>query len=138
MKSARNGAATKPSIANALDAMEALEKVVSAYKEYKIVAEQEATKREEIRARRDVELKRLRGQRELLMRYLERSFDERQENFARLFGLADEALGKGDNTQLGQVLTSITHLAATSPFKALADLGSAREALLDPERDWDV
>jgi hypothetical protein len=133
-----HASASKPTITNALDAMEALERVVGAYKEYHIVVQQETTKREEIRARRDVELKRIRGQRELLMRYLERSFDERKENFTRLFNLADEALRQGDNAQLGQVLTSITHLAATSPFKALADMASTREALLDPSRDWDV
>jgi transposase len=129
---------SKSTIADALDAMDALQKMVSAYKEYRIVAEQEATKREEIRNRRRLELKHIQLQRELLTRYLERSFDERRESFARLFTLADEALEQGDNAQLGQVLTSITQLAATSPFKSLSDVASARQALLDPEQDWGV
>jgi hypothetical protein len=134
-----NRAATsKFPISNALGAMEALQKMVSAYSEYRIVAEQEATKRREIRQRSNVERQRIQAERELLMRYLERSFDERRENFARLFSLADEALDRGDTTQLGQVLTSITQLAATSPFKSLADVASARKALLDSEQDWDV
>lgn len=136
MSSAKKPGAPNGALANALGVMQALETMVSAYKDYCIVAEQEATKRAEVRARRDMEFERIRGQRELLMRYLERSFDERRENFARFFDLADEALERGDNEQLGQVLTSITQLAAMSPFKVLADMASARQALLDPEQDW--
>jgi hypothetical protein len=134
----KRAATAKFSITDALGAMEALQKMVGAYTEYRIVAEQETTKRREIRQRGKAELQRIQAERELLMRYLERSFDERRENFARLFTLADEALERGDTAQLGQVLTSITQLAATSPFKSLGDVASARQALLDSEQDWDV
>lgn len=135
-KAVGKGTAAGP--AGALGALDALEKVVTAYRDYKIVAEQEATKREDIRARRDVELARIQAHRDLLMGYLDRSFDERRENFAQLFRMADNALARGAPAELGQVLQSITQLAAASPFRALADVASTRAALMDASKEWDV
>ncbi len=78
----------------------------------------------------------IKAKRDFLINYLNRSFDERSENFAALFGIVDQAMADGNNAQLGAALHSITKLAKSSPFKDLADLASVRAALDDPDHEW--
>lgn len=56
---------------------ECLQQIVSAYTEYMKVAEQERTKRREIEAWEKTTIAQINAQRDLLMAYLEQSFDER-------------------------------------------------------------
>ena len=116
---------------------ECLQQIVSAYTEYKIIAEQEQTKRREIEACEKVIIAKINAQRDLLMAYLNRSFDERAENFRTLFGVVDQAMAAGNNEQLALALHSITELAKSSPFKELANLASVRAALDDPDHEWE-
>jgi ribonucleotide reductase alpha subunit len=116
---------------------ECLQQIVSAYTEYKIIAEQEQTKRREIEACEKVIIAKINAQRDLLMAYLNRSFDERAENFRTLFGVVDQAMAAGNNEQLALALHSITELAKSSPFKELANLASVRAALNDPNHEWE-
>ena len=116
---------------------ECLQQIVSAYTEYKIIAEQEQTKRREIEAWEKVTIAKINAQRDLLMAYLSRSFDERAENFCALFGVVDQAMAAGNNEQLALALHSITELAKSSPFKDLANLASVRAALNDPDHKWE-
>lgn len=121
-----------------LGCLKALQQMGSEYLEYRRVAEQEATRREEIRARTQVTLERIRAQREVIQDYLQRSFDERRENFARLFGAVDRAMEGGNVDQLAHTLAAITELAKSSPFKALADANAVSQAFADPDHEWDV
>jgi len=116
---------------------ECLQQIVSAYTEYKIIAEQEQTKRREIEAWEKVTIAKINAQRDLLMAYLSRSFDERAENFRALFGVVDQAIAADNNDQLALALHSITELAKSSPFKELANLASVRAALDDPDHEWE-
>jgi len=116
---------------------ECLQQIVSAYTEYKIIAEQEQTKRREIEAWEKVTIAKINGQRDLLMAYLNRSFDERAENFRHLFCVVDRAIAADNNDQLALALHSITELAKSSPFKELANLASVRAALDDPDHEWE-
>ena len=118
------------------DASECLRAVVEAYPEYKMVAEEEQTKRRGIEAWEKTTIAQIKAQRDFLIDYLNRSFDERSENFAALFGIVDQAMADGNNAQLGAALHSITELAKSSPFKDLADLASVRAALDDPDHEW--
>lgn len=115
---------------------ECLQQMVSAYTEYKIIAEQEQTKRREIEAWEKETITKINAQRELLMAYLDRSFDERAENFRALFAVVDNAIASGNNDQLALTLNSITEIAKSSPFKDLANLASVRAALDDPDHEW--
>ncbi|MEH2233172.1 MAG: hypothetical protein V7K71_26655 [Nostoc sp.] len=115
---------------------ECLQQMVSAYTEYKIIAEQEQTKRREIEAWENETITKINAQRELLMAYLDRSFDERAENFRTLFAVVDNAIASGNNDQLALTLNSITEIAKSSPFKDLANLASVRAALDDPDHEW--
>jgi len=116
---------------------ECLQQIVSAYTEYKIIAEQEQTKRREIEACEKVTIAKINAQRDLLMAYLNRSFDERAENFRALFNVVDRAMAVGNNEQLALALHSIIELAKSSPFKELANLASVRAALDDPDHEWE-
>ncbi|AUB41412.1 hypothetical protein COO91_07460 [Nostoc flagelliforme CCNUN1] len=115
---------------------ECLQQMVSAYAEYKIIAEQEQTKRREIEAWEKETITKINAQRELLMVYLDRSFDERAENFRALFAVVDNAIASGNNEQLALTLNSITEIAKSSPFKDLANLASVRAALDDRDHEW--
>ena len=116
---------------------ECLQQIVSAYTEYKIIAEQEQTKRREIEAWEEVTIAKIKAQRDLLMAYLNNSFDERAENFRCLFSVVERAMAVNNNNQLALALDSITELAKSSPFKELANLASVRAALDDPDHEWE-
>ncbi|MDM9380561.1 hypothetical protein QUB80_07560 [Chlorogloeopsis sp. ULAP01] len=115
---------------------ECLQQMVSAYTDYLKIAEQEQTKRREIEAWEKEIITRINAQQELLMAYLDRSFDERAENFRALFAVVDSAIASGNNEQLALTLNSITEMAKSSPFKELANLASVRAALDDPNHEW--
>lgn len=115
---------------------ECLQQMVSAYTEYKIIAEQEQTKRCEIEAWEKEAIAKINAQRDLLMAYLDRSFDERAENFRALFSVVDNAIASNNNEQLALALNSITEIAKSSPFKELSNLASVRAALDDPDHEW--
>lgn len=115
---------------------ECLQQMLLAYTEYMKVAEQEQTKRRDIERWEKQAIASINDQRDFLMNYLDRSFDERAENFKALFCIVDRAIANGDNTQLALALNSITEIAKSSPFKELANLASVRAALDDPNHEW--
>jgi ribonucleotide reductase alpha subunit len=119
-----------------INPIECLQQMVSAYTDYLKIAEQEKTKRREIDAWEKATIAKINVQRELLMAYLDRSFDERAENFRALFAVVDSAIASGNNEQLALTLNSITEIAKASPFKELANLASVRGALDDPNHEW--
>jgi hypothetical protein len=98
--------------------------------------EEERTKRRGIEAWEKATIAQIKAQRDFLIDYLNRSFDERFENFAALFGIVDQAMAEGNNAQIGSALHSITELAKSSPFKDLGDLASVKAALDDPDHEW--
>ncbi|MDZ8024068.1 MAG: hypothetical protein RMX97_05190 [Nostoc sp. DedQUE11] len=115
---------------------ECLEQMVSAYTDYLKVAEEEQTNRRNIDAWEKETITKINAQRDLLMAYLDRSFDERAKNFHALFAVVDNAIASGNNEQLALTLNSITEIAKSSPFKDLANLASVRAALDDPDHEW--
>lgn len=109
----------KPSPAMAVDAVRM---VVASTTEWMTVVQQERTKRQEIEAWETTQLEIIHIQRDFLMTALDKTFDERRENFRRLFDALDVALAsEGDSgaAQVADLLESITELAKTSPFKDL-------------------
>ena len=103
----------------------------------KYVAEQE-TKREEIRAERDVAIARIHAMSDNIKFYLEKTFDERSAIFAKQFECVDAALRDGNTEMLALTLNNINSLAASSPFKNLADINQVQQALGDGETEWDI
>lgn len=115
---------------------ETLQQIVSAYTDYLTIAEQEQTKRREIESREKETITKIDAMRDLLIEYLDRSFDERAKNFRALFDVVDRAIAADNNEQLALALHSITEIAKSSPFKELANLASVRAALDDPNHEW--
>lgn len=96
--------------------------VVTSTNEWITVLAQEQRRREEIRAWEKSQLEIIHVQRDFLLTALEKTFDERRENFRRLFDQLDVALvSDSDNAaaQAADLLEAITDLAKTSPFKDL-------------------
>ena len=91
--------------------------------------EVQKTKRAQIRAQAEVAIHQIDAIRDVLKDYLERSFDERRRIFDKEFEVVDKCLANGDTQALAVTLNSITALAQSSPFKALADLGAVRNTL---------
>ena len=120
----------------AINPTETLQQIVSAYTDYLKIAEQERTKRREIEAWEKETIAKIDATRDLLMKYLDRSFDERADNFRALFDIVDRAIAVDNNEQLALALHSITEIAKSSPFKELANLASVRKALDDPNHEW--
>ena len=123
-------------LGKSLGPAKSLELIVEACTDYLKVAEQERTKRQEISRWEKTAIANIRAQRDLFMGYLDRSFDERAENFRQMFDVVDRAIATGNNQQLAITLDSIVSLAQASPFKELANLNSVKEALNDPNREW--
>lgn len=115
-----------------------LNDVIQAWTEYLTVAEEERTKRSRIEAWEKSTLAEIQAKRDFLIVYLDRSFDERANNFQSLFQAVDRAMSSGDNQQLGLALHAIVDLAKSSPFKDLADLSTVKAALNDPDHVWDL
>lgn len=119
-----------------VDAANTLRAIVEAYTEYKIVAQEETTKRRGIEAWETATIAKIQADRDVLIKYLENSFDERAKNFSFLFEKVDQAIENGDNNQLTLALHSITEIAKSSPFKDFANLQSVTAALDDPDHEW--
>jgi len=96
------------------------------------------TERTAIASWRDVQVGKIQAQRDVLLKALDLTFDERRENFRRLFDGLDSAMAAGDTAQTAAVLESITDLAKTSPFKELANLEIVVSELKRPDQVWDV
>lgn len=96
--------------------------VLTSANEWVRVINQEKTKREEIRVWEQSQLEIIHVQRDFLLTALDKTFDERRENFRRLFDNLDEVLvsdREDAGAQVSEILGSITALAQTSPFKDL-------------------
>ena len=93
------------------------------------------TERVRIEEEARVELARVEMARATLLRYLDRSFDERHRNFEHLFAVLDRALAEDRMDAVASVLTTVVALAAESPFKALSDARRAAALIEDREHE---
>ena len=96
------------------------------------------TERAEIGAWEQVQTDKIRAQRDVLLKALDLTFDERRENFRRLFDGLDAAMEADDAAQASSFLESITDLAKESPFKDLANVEIIAADLKRPDKTWDV
>ena len=121
----------------AINPVQCVKEISTAYTEYRQIQTQETTKRRQIEAWEKVSLKKIKAQRDLLMEYLDRSFDERKENFSNLFKMLDKAAENGDTQSIAMALKSIVDLASNGPFKDIASVDAVRGVLSDPNQDFE-
>ena len=93
------------------------------------------TERVRIRAAAEAELAHIHSVRDVLLTYLDRSFDERRHNFEKLFETLDRALEANQLGAVARTLEAVVALAAQSPFKDLADAAKAARILKDRDHD---
>lgn len=122
--------------AHVVDLGRVLSQMVDSADQWVKVIQEESTRREEIHAWEATERERIIAQRDVMLRGLELTHDERRENFRRLFDNLDAAMGKDDATMTASVLDSITELAKTSPFKDLTNVEFVVNELKQPGRTW--
>ncbi len=124
-------------LSNPLSVAETIKEMVHQANETIQFCEQQETVRTEIRANAAIEISKINAMADMVRDYLKRSFDERAGLFDNYFTVLDNALEKGDNNLIAQTLQSINSLAASSPFKDLADLNKV-SACLSEGGEWDI
>ena len=112
--------------------------LVAAYTNWRKTAKEEKTKRHAISAEERKAIHTINAQRDILMTYLERSFDERRENFRQFFDSLARAIDKGDTVTSAATLNSIVKLAQSSPFKDIASLQAVRDVLADQSSELEI
>lgn len=124
------------SFMNATNPVGLVSNLISTIGDVQKFCEVEKTKRCEIEKEKTIAVKTIEEQTKIFMTYLEKSFDERKENFQELFTRVDSAI-KAENTEmLAYLLDSINKLAAASPFKDLANLNNVQNKLQDKSAEW--
>ena len=120
---------------NSADAKAVLDQMVAAVQEWQQTVETEQSKRAAITAYDHKWLAAIETDRQVLLAYLDRSFDERANNFRRLFYSLDQAMTT-DTSQVGDILGAITTLAMDSPFNELKDVTTVTTNLNDKDFPW--
>ncbi len=114
-----------PEVNDALGPSDVLD-VLRMWQECKRDCEAEKTKREEIRAKRDVAVAAIDAQRELLQSFFAARFSERKHVLDGFFGLMHHAVESKDNAQLDTALKGILGVLEDSPLKDLDAFRVAR------------
>lgn len=121
-----------------VEPLQILQSVVEAADDWVKEMQRAKTARAEIASWEHVQTEKIRAQQSILLKALDLTFDERRENFRRLFDGLDAAMDASDAGQAASFLESITELARTSPFKDLANMEIVVAELKRPDRVWDV
>lgn len=113
------------------DALNLVNAIISEVGDWVRVVQEEQTKQAVIQAETEVRIAAIQHDGELLLGYLDRSFDERQELFKGHFEALRLALQSGSTDQVAAILGAITTLAVKSPFEDLKDIQSIRATWAD-------
>ena len=124
-------------LSNPEQCMAALNEIYSVADETIRYCEEQETKRETIRAERDVAIAKIKEMGELVKVYLEKTYDERLAVFTKQFEAIDVAIETGNVEMLAVTLNSMNELASSSPFKNLADISSVQQGLIE-QSEWDI
>jgi len=111
---------------------EASNSIVTAWRDYKMVAEQEKTKRFGIAAMRDVKLKELNDKREFMELYLVETFKERRSVVSEMLTRLDQGIESGNDHLIELALATIQDTLRQSPLR---DIGKLMVDINDPNVD---
>ena len=111
----------KPSPTQAVDGVKM---VYNAWVENVKIHEEEEAKRVEIRARKEVDLERIRAQKAILENYLENTFSERKAVISGMFMALDKGIEANNNELIQQSLGAIVSIAKESPLAGIQSLVS--------------
>ncbi len=136
MKSEDVKAAVKLNV-NPMDVLNMFNDLAKQYMDLERTREIERTKRAEIEKERQKTLAKIQVQKELFLRYIDKSFDERASNFNKFFEVIDSAMSDGNMEKLAMGLNSVMQLARESPFKALIDINTL-SGQLESKEELDI
>jgi hypothetical protein len=100
----------------------ALNTLIDAYRECKIISEQEQTKRENIRAYRDINVKAIEENSAILKLYLEKTFAERAFVIQEMFDRLDKGLESGNIEVIALTISAIVDVTKQSPLAQAREL----------------
>lgn len=83
--------------------------------------EEQKTERVKIEEESKQRIERIHAQRDFLITYLEKTFDERKQQFDHYFIALDKAIDRNDPQMMAMCLNSISSLALSSPFRPLIE-----------------
>ncbi len=113
---------TIPTVITTSEARGAFSQLIEAYKSVKTIHETEATKREAIRANRDIALASLQNQREILELYLTKIFEERKTVIAGFFRELDAGIASGNDKAITVAMQGIVATVQTSPLQGVSEI----------------
>jgi hypothetical protein len=102
--------------------LEAANNLISAWKDYQNTHEIEETRRESIRANRNIQLAAIREQADALRKVLEGTFAERSKNFSNFFDMLNEGFSSDDDKKINVALSLITEQIKQNPMKQAVQL----------------
>lgn len=100
-------------------ALEGFNMLLNAHQEYTKIRETEHTKREAIRAWRDVEVNRTNQQVEFLKTYLKESFAERKEMIDDYFDALNKGIENNNNVAIQMAMSGLVNLVQSSPLTSV-------------------
>jgi hypothetical protein len=100
--------------------------VLREYYHFRKATEQEVTRREEIRAKRDVAIATIQTERELIEKYFQHRFAERASALSEFFNLLDHAVDTRNDNELDVALNGILAVVKDSPLKDFESFRAAR------------
>ena len=116
----------------------AAQKLLSDVTDYLALVETEKTKRLEIRSTYQVEVAKIEALKATFETFLNRSFEERKQNFDQLFDAVRTSMNKGDIISLEMSLSAVVELAKTSPLSEVKTLATLRTAMEDPDHEFQL
>ena len=102
--------------------LKGLEILVNAFKENHRVTEEEGRNRTNIKAMRDIEIERIKAQKETIKLYFDHVFSERKVMIDGMFEALDKGIALNDATLIGQSMGAIVTIAQESPLKNMQNL----------------
>lgn len=108
-------------IPNTQMAESAFSQLVNAVKEYKTIKETEITKREYIRAKRDIAISKINAQKDILKIYFEYTFKERKAVFEGFFNALDKGMETNNDKVITYAMQGIISTMQNSPLQGVND-----------------
>lgn len=103
-----------------------------AWRDYKNTQETEITKRVAIASNREINVAKIKAQRDVVEQYLIHSFSERRQVITGMFETLDKGIANGDERIIGMAMQSIVETIKTSPLQGIQNM---MQQLDDPNID---
>ncbi|WP_157838893.1 hypothetical protein [Achromobacter sp. DH1f] len=102
--------------------LEGFDQMYKAFGEYQALHAQEKTKRAQIQADRDVAVKNIRAQRDVVKQAMADTFDLRKTGLQAQIRAMDKAIENGDIEALHVIMDGMVRTLESSPFKDIAQM----------------